>query len=146
MKLIAAIFESNKGLSKKEMGAQLMNDLAIRFQFDLQEKAREERKVMQGALVLAFPGSSNMELSRAMHDLHRQGASFASRNWNSGRVPKVVKLTMLEPSLYFSYEPHNPILQLADIVSGCVSWSLKKREYHYFRRIKGAFRGCPRNR
>ncbi len=140
LSLVAAVFESNKGLSKKDMQVQLMNDLAVRFQFELQERAKNTDPKCRGAIVLAYPGTSNVEISRNLYALHRGGGDFKSRNRYASESAKIVRLDKLEPAAYFSYEIHNPMLQLADVVCSCVSWTLKKREFHFFDKIKNKFR------
>lgn len=115
------------------MQRQLMIDLTTRFQFDLQDEIRAHGVVVRGALVIAYQGTLNLELSKAMYELHKSGAEFKSRSWGASQQSALVKLDCIEPDVYFSYEAHNPLIQLADIVSSSVAWTLKNKELQFLK-------------
>lgn len=138
--LMSAVFEAGSEEEKREMHKQLMNDLSVRLQFAIQDRIKETKNKYRGAFVLANTGTSNLEMSKEMLRLHREGASFKSQNWVAERSRRTIILDKLEPAIYFSYEAHNPLLQLADFVASCLAWTIKNQEFHYFKRIKSKFR------
>jgi hypothetical protein len=143
--LIAAVFLDDQGLSKSDMQIQLINDLSVRFQFDLQDKRRKESIGYRGALVLAYPGTSNQLISKTLYELHKGGANFKSRNYLASASATKVKLDCLESAVYFSYEAHNPLLQLSDFVSSSVAWTLKRQDFQFFEKIRPRFRNVNEN-
>ena len=137
--LISAVFVNDKGLSKSAMEITLMNDLAVRFQFDLQDKQKIKGSVFRGAFIIAT-GNSNTVLSSSLINLHKKGAYFNTLNLQSQNKNQLVELKNIEHAPYFSFEEHNPLLQLADFVSGCISWSIKNDKHTFFDIIKHKFR------
>lgn len=56
-----------------------------------------------------------------------------------------IKLSHLEHSVYFSFESHNPLIQIADYVASSVAFALKGKNDKYFSILKPRFRMINQN-
>ncbi|MBI2602844.1 MAG: DUF3800 domain-containing protein [Deltaproteobacteria bacterium] len=122
---------------RKKVNIQCLQDLAGRYQFFLHE--REDRS--SGAVTLAYPGSKQTrDYSESFDRLCREGTSFISQNLLRGSSKINVALPRLERGITFSFEDHNDLLQLADFVASCVSWSIRNSPIEYWKLIKDSFR------
>lgn len=137
--IISAYYHNTSNINDRKMTYQLMNDLLIRFQFYIQEKNTDHKS--RGCVVLAFPGTKQtITVSKEYHELKHHNAALYSQNWHSP-LQKPINLNLLEQSIYFSYESHNPLIQLADFISGSISFALKKKNADkFFKIIKNKFR------
>ncbi len=141
--IISAYYHNTSNISTSEMTYQLMNDLLIRFQFYIKQKNTDHNS--RGCIVLAFPGTKQTSVfSKKYHELKNHTATLHSKNWHS--PPKIpIELDLLEQSIYFSYEIHNPLIQLADFISGSISFALKNNDDKFFKIIKNKFRNYRGN-
>ena len=141
--IISAYYHNTSNTSTSKMTYQLINDLLIRFQFYIKQKNTDHNN--RGCIVFAFPGTKQTSIfSKKYHELKNHNATFYSKNWLS--PPKrPIELSLLEQSIYFSYEIHNPLIQLADFISGSISFALKNNDDKFFRIIKNKFRNNKGN-
>ena len=147
--LIAAYYDTIEKVSFKGMAVQHINDLSIRFQFFIQKK-NALREKYRGSMILAYPGGKEaLPFSKKYYDIRGKGATLYSKNWHSLNQSSI-KLDHLEASVYFSFERHNPLIQLADYIAGSVAFALRKKgkgdEYFsilkpHFRNINGKIKG-----
>ena len=136
--LISAYYDGTKSLSFTKMASQLINDLSVRFEFFMSKK--QSSKKHRGSIILAYPGKGEaFPFSEKYYNIRKETAILYSKNWNSPGRTSVV-LSLLEPSIYFSFESHNPLIQMADYVAGSVSSAIKGKSDTYFNILKPRFR------
>ena len=124
--LIVAYYDTTEKISFRGMASQHINDLSIRFQFFMQKKNVLKKKY-RGSMILAYPGGKEtLPFSEKYYNIRRNGATLHSKNWHSPNQ-SFVKLDHLETSIYFSFERHNPLVQMADYVTGSVAFALRKK-------------------
>ena len=141
--LIAAYYDTIEKVSFRGMASQHINDLSTRFQFFMQSMSENHN----GSMVLAYPGDKEaLPFSEKYYNIRRTGATLYSKNYNSPNQSSV-KLDHLELSIYFSFERHNPFIQLADYVAGSVAFALRKegKGDEYFSILKPQFRNFNGN-
>ena len=141
--LMAAYYDGTKELNFTGMTSQLLNDLSVRFKFFISEKKSAGKH--RGSMVLAYPGKDEaFPFSEKYYNIRRKTATLHSKNWGSPSKKPIV-LSLLEPSIYFSFEPHNPLIQIADYVTGSVAFALKGKGDEYFSVLKHRFRSGNNN-
>ena len=141
--LITAYYDGTKNLSFTKMAFQLINDLSVRFEFFM--SSRQSPNKNRGSMILAYPGKEEaLPFSETYYNIRKKTATLHSRNWNSPSEKSVV-LSSLEPSIYFSFEFHNPLIQIADYVAGSVASALKGKSDSYFNMLKPRFRNIGGN-
>ena len=140
--LIAAYYDTIEKVSFRGMASQHINDLSIRFQFFMQNMLKEKYR---GSMILAYPGEKEaLPFSEKYYNIRRKGATLYSKNYNYPNQSSV-KLDHLQTSIYFSFERHNPFIQLADYVAGSVAFALRKKGDEYFSILKPQFRNFNGN-
>ena len=141
--LIAAYYDGTKNLGFTDMAFQLINDLSIRFEFFISSKNTTNKH--HGSIILSYPGTREaLPFSNAYYEIQKNKAVLYSKNWHSSdHVP--IQLKHLEPSIYFSFEIHNPLIQMADYVAGSVASALKNKSDEFFSIIKPRFRSINQN-
>ena len=141
--LIAAYCHEVKKMKSQEMNFQLVNDLSVRFQFFMQKQGLSGK--YRGSMVLAYPGEKEaLPFSEKYYNIRRGKAVLHSKNLASPGQSSV-KLSHLEPSIYFSFERHNPLIQLADYVAGSVAFAIKRNKDIYFSILRPRFRNLKGN-
>ena len=141
--IISAYYHNTSKMDISKMTYQLMNDLLIRFQFYIKQKNSDYND--RGCIVLAFPGTKQTSIfSKKYHALKHHTAILHSKNYCSPST-RPIELSLLEESIYFSYEIHNPLIQLADFISGSMSFALKNNDDKFFKIIKNKFRNNKGN-
>ncbi len=145
--LISAYYDGTKNLSFTEMAFQLINDLSVRFEFFMENclSKRQSSDKYRGSMILAYPGKDEaFPFSETYYNIRRKTAVLHSKNWSSPSK-KPVALILLEPSIYFSFESHNPLIQMADYVAGSVASAVKGKNDIYFNMLKPRFRNIRGN-
>ena len=141
--LISAYYDGTKELNFTDMASQLINDLSVRFEFFMSKKQSSGKN--RGSIIVAYPGKEEaFPFSETYYNIRKDTATLHSKNWNS-LSEKPVKLSLLEPSIYFSFESHNPLIQLADYVAGSVASAIKGKDDIYFNSLKPYFRNIKGN-
>ena len=141
--LLAAYYDRTKKLDFTGMASQLINDLSVRFEFFIKSKKTPHKN--RGSIILSYPGEKEaLPFSKKYYDIRKNEATLHSKNWHSpDAVP--IKLSHLEHSVYFSFESHNPLIQIADYVAGSVAFALKGKNSEYFYILKPCFRAMNKN-
>lgn len=141
--IISAYYNETKNLSVTKMASQLINDLSVRFEFFMKERKLDNKH--RGSMILAYPGKrETFPFSEKYYEIRKKNAVLHSKNWSSPSE-KPVKLSLLEPSIYFSFESHNPLIQIADYVAGSVASAIKGKDDKYFNMLKPRFRNKEGN-
>ena len=141
--LISAYYDGTKSLSFTKMASQLINDLSVRFEFFMSKKQSSIKH--RGSIILAYPGKKEaLPFSETYYNIRKETATLHSKNWSSPSKKPVV-LSLLEPSIYFSFESHNPLIQIADYVAGSVASDVKGKNNIYFNMLKPCFRNIRGN-
>ena len=142
--LISAYYDGTKKLTFTKMASQLINDLSVRFEFFMSKKSSDKNK-NRGSIIVAYPGKEEaLPFSESYYNIRKNKATLHSKNWDSPGEKSVV-LSRLEPSIYFSFESHNPLIQLADYVAGSVASAIKGKNNMYFNSLKPRFRNINGN-
>ncbi len=141
--LISAYYDGTKNLSFTKMASQLINDLSVRFEFFMSKKQLSGKH--RGSIVLAYPGKEEtFSFSETYYNIRKETATLHSKNWSS-QSKKAVALSLLELSIYFSFESHNPLIQIADYIAGSVASAIKGKNNTYFNILKPRFRNIKGN-
>jgi len=136
-------YDGTKNLNFTKMASQLINDLSVRFEFFMSSKRSSGS--CRGSMVLAYPGKEEvLPFSETYYNIRKETATLYSKNWSSP-IKKPVTLSLLEPSIYFSFETHNPLIQMADYVAGSVASAIKGKSDIYFNMLKPRFRNIRGN-
>ena len=141
--LISAYYDGTQSLNFTKMAYQLIDDLSVRFNFFISERQSSDKN--RGSIILAYPGTEEaLPFSTKYYDIRRETATLHSKNWTSPSKKPVV-LSLLEPSIYFSFEFHNPLMQMADYVAGSVASAIKGKNDIYFNMLRLRFRNREGN-
>lgn len=125
------------------MASQLINDLSVRFEFFMSERKSSGKH--RGSMILAYPGKEEASpFSETYYNIRKETATLHSKSWSSPSK-RPVELSLLEPSIYFSFELHNPLIQIADYVAGSVAFAIKGKSDIYFNMLKPRFRNIRGN-
>lgn len=140
---LGGLIEQNGQVAFDLMARQLIEDIAVRLQFFLQDQIRDNgaSASSRGCMIAAYPATNQSKIfSDQYNSIMKASAKATSSSFLRSASQYTVKLTKLEEGLYFSYEPHNLAIQLADFVASSCLFTLKTGKRNYFDIIKPVFR------
>ncbi len=108
--------------------------LLSRFQFFLTEVGGN------GTVIMGMPGDKkSKKFSNVFNKMKHGSINITTQNWFSPALLKV-RLQSIEDSLYYCYEEHSTLMQVADFVVSSLCWTIERKNLNYYSLISNKVR------